>query len=465
MQEVNTAYLKNIEALHEVPDDQLQWLIDESEHYEIAAEEFLFKPKDPLKGILIVIKGRLEIYMIRNNNKVPITELYTGAVSGTLPFSRAKEAVGYGLCLEDSQFMTLSTDKFKTLVEKHFELTEAMVHVMTSRVRDFTALQQQNEKMMALGKLSAGLAHELNNPASAIVRGAQSLKKHLLCLPDNFKQLISIGMHPEQVEGVHEKLLTLIERERPVLTMMQRSAAEDGMIEWLQEHASTESTEMAENFVDAGLTIDDLDVFKSSIGKENLLTVLDWINNNFITERMVNDIYEASKRIADLVGSVKNFTHMDSGGDKRFADIHAGIRNTLKMLNYKIKKANIAIEEDFDETLPEVKAMVGELNQVWTNLVDNAIDALEFQSEAKLTIKTRRDKEFVKVCITDNGPGIPEDIKAQVFDPFFTTKNIGKGTGLGLDVVNRIVKQHQGSIRFNSQPGNTTFEVCFPINA
>jgi signal transduction histidine kinase len=191
---------------------------------------------------------------------------------------------------------------------------------------------------------------------------------------------------------------------------------------------------------------------------------MNWINSNMITEKMVVDIEEASKRIADLVGAVKNFTHMDQGHDKQYADVHDGIRNTLTMLQHKIHTGSVEVIKNFDTSLPPVKAMIGELNQVWTNLMDNALDAMEPAGKGTLEIKTRRDNDCVEVSIIDNGPGIPDDIKSQVFDPFFTTKEIGKGTGLGLDVVNRIVKQHRGSIKLNSVPGRTEFLVCFPID-
>ncbi|MDB5153663.1 MAG: glnL, partial [Mucilaginibacter sp.] len=179
---------------------------------------------------------------------------------------------------------------------------------------------------------------------------------------------------------------------------------------------------------------------------------------------MVQDISESSKRIAALVTSVKTYTHMDQGQDKQYADIHIGIKNTLQMLIYKIKKGNITMVKDFDTTLPPVKAQIGELNQVWTNLIDNALDAMEINSKGTLTIKTEKDREFVQVSIIDDGPGIPEEIRSRIFDPFFTTKEMGKGTGMGLEVVNRIVLQHNGTIKVVSEPGHTAFVVCFPID-
>ncbi|MGB0178314.1 MAG: sensor histidine kinase, partial [Owenweeksia sp.] len=192
--------------------------------------------------------------------------------------------------------------------------------------------------------------------------------------------------------------------------------------------------------------------------------VMKWVNDNLTTERMVREIEDASTRIASLVSSVKNFTHMDRTPDKIKADIHEGIENTLVMLNHKLKKNSIRIERDFQPDLPQPKILVSELNQVWTNLIDNAIDAMEQSENAVLTLETRLDREFVRVIVRDNGSGIPDDIKNNIFDPFFTTKEIGKGTGLGLEVVKNIVNKHNGTIKVESRPGNTEFEVCIPLD-
>ncbi len=209
--------------------------------------------------------------------------------------------------------------------------------------------------------------------------------------------------------------------------------------------------------------VSDIREFREHIPVKSMSPVFNWINTNLVTERMVTDIQESSVRISELVKSVKNFTHMDQGKGKEATDIHSGIRNTLTMLQYKFKKGNIELIEAFDEKIPKIIALVGELNQVWTNIIDNALDAMQPAGKGQLTIRTEKDHAYVKVSITDNGPGIPEDIQSQIFDPFFTTKDIGKGTGLGLDVVNRIVRQHQGIVQVNSVPGRTTFVVCFPI--
>ncbi len=462
---VTTDWLQSIDALKEVPALQLQWLIDNSENYIIPEGDFIFKPGSPISATLIVIDGRIKIYMLQNNEARELAIFEPKTITGYLPFSRAKTAASYGEATQDTQILALPIQRSHDLICTHFELTQALVHVMTSRVREMTSLQQQNEKMMALGKLSAGLAHELNNPASAVVRGAVTLKKHLQLQPESFKNIIEIKMSPLEVDIVNNKMFGILgNKQKPVYTLMERNDLEDDMVDWLDTYQVTNAPEIAENFVEYGFTLADVEEFKQLIPTAYLSPVFNWINSNLVTEKMVTDIEEASKRIADLVGSVKTFTHMDQGYDKQFADIHSGIRNTLNMLQYKTRKGNVEVVQNFDTSLPPVKAMIGELNQVWTNLIDNALDAMEVNGKGVLEIKTVQDREFVQVSVIDNGPGIPADIRSRIFDPFFTTKEIGKGTGLGLDVVTRIVRQHRGSIKVNSVPGHTEFLICFPIN-
>jgi signal transduction histidine kinase len=465
MQAVTKEWLQSIESLKEVPLDQLQWWIDHSRHYELQEEEFLLRQGTATTGTHVIIHGRVQLYISQKSGIQNLSILSAKDISGYLPFSRGLINNIDAKTLTTTQVMTFPFEKMNELIHSHFELTQALVHIMSSRVRDSTIVQQQNEKMMALGKLSAGLAHELNNPASAIVRGSASLLKHLKLQPETFKAVTSIKMSVEHVDKANTKLFEVLGREeKPVLTMMQRTALEDDFVECLESHGVENSQEMSENFVEYGFNCNDMDEFSELIPAEYLSPVLNWINNNLVTERLVNDLQEASQRIEKLVGAIKNFTHMDRGRDKEYADIHSGIQNTLTMLAYRFAKGNVELVEDYDTTLPKVKVFVGELNQVWTNIIDNALDAMEVNNTGRLEIKTKRDRDAVEVSITDNGPGIPEDIKTRVFEPFFTTKEIGKGTGLGLDVVSRIAKQHGGSVKVNSVPGRTEFVLCFPID-
>ena len=464
MQTITAEWLQSIETLKDVPLPQLQWMIDNSKHYTLPEGEYLFQSGDAVKGTHILKTGKIRIYMVQNREMREVGLLFPKDITGALPFSRGAQATVNASILEPADVMTLPIEKFRDMTSLHFELTEALVHVMTTRVRNFTSLQQQNEKMMALGKLSAGLAHELNNPAAAIVRGSESLWKHLKLEPDTFKAVMAIKMDDKEVDSVKNKLFEILERkDRPKLTLMQRTELEDEMKDWFDENKVINSDEIAENFLEYGFTCDDLGDFHEHIPDGSLSAVLNWINQNLVTERMVEDIQEASKRIFYLIQSIKNFTHMDQGKGKELTDIHTGIDNTLTMLGYKLKKGNIEVVREFDLQLPKIMALVGELNQVWTNLIDNALDAMQDVGRGRLTIRTEKDHEFVKVSIIDNGPGIPDEIKTRIFDPFFTTKDIGKGTGMGLDVVSRIVNQHHGSVKVTSEPGLTEFIVCFPM--
>ncbi len=466
MLECTPALLKTFEALKDVPEDQLQWLIDNSDCREIPDGELLFEPGMPISATNFIISGKVRLYFYLAGVKREIGDTVAGEITGYLPYSRGKVSTGYGVAIGNLQLMAFPKERMMELIKTQFELTQALVHVMTNRVRDFTALQQQNEKMLALGKLSAGLAHELNNPASAIVRDSESLLKHLQMEPQTFKSVIAIRMEPEHVDTVTKKLFRVISEKREVnLTLRQRTAKERELTDLFDEMGIENSEEIAENFVEFGFETEDIDLFRTHIPAQFFSPVFNWVNTLLVTERMVQDIGESARRIANLVTSVKIYTHMDQGQDKQYADIRIGIKNTLQMLIYRIKKGNITLVKDFDETLPPVKMLIGEMNQVWTNLIDNAIDALEGTQNATLTIKTERDREFVQVSIIDNGPGIPGDVQTHIFEPFFTTKEMGKGTGMGLETVHRIVvDQHNGSIKVTSEPGRTAFVVCFPID-
>ncbi len=457
--------LKTFELLKEVPDEQLQWLIDNSDDRTFQDGEMLGVQGGEITGPHFILSGKLNLYAVSNGQTREIAVWEQGAITGYLPYSRAIIMPANSKAMGETHILSLRKDKMMEMIRENFELTQALVHVMTTRVRNFTTLEQQNEKMVALGKLSAGMAHELNNPAAAIVRDSVSLRNHLKLQPHAFKKVIGIRMEPDQVDAVNDELFRVLsDKDRPVLSLKQKTEREDELTDWLEEHKVEDSYDIAENLVDFNFCSFDLDRIAQHIPNDYLSPIFKWICSVVDTERMVEDIQESARRISELVSSVKTYTHMDRGTDKQYADIHIGIRNTLTMLGYKLRKGNIQVVEDFDHTLPPVKALIGELNQVWTNLIDNATDAMEVNGKGTLTIRTRKEREYVQVIIIDDGPGIPDDIKSRIFDPFFTTKELGKGTGLGLETVQRIVQQHHGSIKLTSEPGHTEFEVCFPIN-
>lgn len=453
--------LRQSEIFEALPESQLDWLVQNSELREYAKGDVFFDVGDPMNHMHILLKGRLAIRIPQDGQFRQFGEISAIAITGVLPYSRAIKTTGMGVILEDTQVLSLPKTLFPELIQNHYELTEKLVHTLTSRVREFTKTQQLNEKMVALGKISAGLAHELNNPSAAVVRTARELKKHLGAVPDKFKKVVKVELKDEQIDAVNDLLFERLEAGAVNLSMMDRQDKEDELIDWMDEREIDESMELAEVLVEYNFSVDDLEMILEQVGEGELGAVLNWFENVLTTEKMVAEIEEASKRISDLVTSIKGYTHMDQSPEKQLTDAHVGIRNTLKILNHKIKKKNINYSELFDTNLPEVSICISEMNQVWTNLIDNAIDAME--EGGKLEIASIHDGDFVKFYVRDSGSGIPEEIQDKIFDPFFTTKKVGEGTGIGLDIVQKIVLDHNGNIKVNSEPGRTEFEVCLPI--
>ncbi|HLZ88216.1 MAG TPA: cyclic nucleotide-binding domain-containing protein, partial [Puia sp.] len=258
-QTVTTDWLQSIEALAEVPAPQLQWLIDNGQLRPITEGEFIFRPGDAITGMYIIMSGKIKIYMLQKQEIMEVNVLEPKTISGALPFSRAVKANFNAKVLQSGELLILPVEKFREMVSKHYELTGALVHVMTTRVRNITAMQQQNEKMMALGKLSAGLAHELNNPAAAIVRGSESLVQHLQLEPELFKDVINVRIEAKDVDFIKDKLFEILARkEKPKLTLVQRTELEDELRDWLEDNKVDSAAEVAENFLEYSFTCEDM---------------------------------------------------------------------------------------------------------------------------------------------------------------------------------------------------------------
>lgn len=453
--------LRHNENLSSVPEPELQWLVDHSELVTLEDGEYLYRKGDPVDHLLIVIQGRLRMFIDRNGQHRELGYNEKDYIGGLLPYSRMKTGAASGMAVEKTTALRLPRTAFPEMISSQYQLVESFVHLMLDRTRDYTKLDQQNEKMISLGKLSAGLAHELNNPAAAVVRSASALKKHLGFVPEKFKSIISIQASEAQIDRINEILGGVMQRGSPTLTLMEKSALEDDLYDWLEEHEVEHGFEIAECFAEYGVTTDDLEEVAAEIATQNIPAVLDWLNNVLTTEKMVNEIAEASERIGNLVQSIKDYSHMDGGSDKKLVVLRDGVESTLRILQHKIKTKNIKVRVEMPDDLPKVCVSPGEMNQVWTNLIDNAIDALPEAGEIR--IESVQDREFVLTKVIDNGSGIPEDVVGQIFDPFFTTKEIGKGSGLGLEIAQNIIKRHRGQINVSSQPGHTEFSVCLPI--
>jgi signal transduction histidine kinase len=334
---------------------------------------------------------------------------------------------------------------------------------MADRVREATRAQEQREKMSALGTLSAGLAHELNNPAAAVRRDAEALESRMSSVAALAGKLCAAGLDEAELTLLGEVVDAVADRPAPSLDAMARSRLEDAVGEWLEDHGIDDPWTLAGTLVDAGVAADDLERIGTRVPKDAMPGAVAWVETLLDATRLSRNIRAASARISDLVHSVKTYSHMDRAVDKAATDLREGIDSTLVMLGHKMKKKNLRLERAYAEDLPLVPAYAGELNQVWTNLLDNAIDAAPVDGCIRVEA-TRDSATSVVVRVIDNGHGIPPEIQARIFEPFFTTKPVGQGTGLGLDIVQRIVvQQHGGKVEVDSAPGRTVLNVRLPL--
>ncbi len=455
--------LRTVPTFSELPDNVLQWLLDKCTFTLFQPGDFLFAKDQPTDHMHIILDGKIEVYFEQNGQRQVVSHLEGGAITGILPYSRMKSAAAYGLVVKPTRVLHFHKNHFKEIEAVSYNLMQILVSLMTTRVREFTAAQQQNEKLMSLGKLSAGLAHELNNPAAAMVRSSAELKKRLHSEPEKFKRITSMRVTNEQIDFVTALLTSKIAgTSQKKLSLSARSALEDDLTDWLEDHNIEDGYRFAETLVEAGFKEEDLEKLLTCIDVNSLPTVLEWLDNALNTERLITEIEDSALRISTLVSSVKSYSHMDRAAEREMIDLREGIQSTLTMLGHKLKEKHIQVKKEFAEDLSKVSAYGGQINQVWTNLIDNAIDAMNDGGE--LTIKAQNEREFVLVSLIDNGSGIPKDVLPKIFDPFFTTKSIGKGTGLGLDIVHKIIAAHKADIKVKSEPGRTEFNLCFPVN-
>jgi signal transduction histidine kinase len=454
-------YLKQHPQFDQVPEEDLRWLAEHSELCVYQPDEVIAKPGDEITEMLIVLEGNIRVQLKRGNHFTPIASFVTGDISGKLPFSRMQSSAAYLTVLEETTILKTHESLFPE-ISKRYELIEVFVHSLSDRIRSFTTQQQQNEKLVALGKLSAGLAHELNNPASAMVRSATALRDNLRTKPEKFKAVIEIKLSHGQVDAINELVFKKAEKGTSDLSLMERTSLEDELADWMEQHGVENGFELAETYVEYHFTIEDLKFIKEQVSEDDLGAILGWIEDVLTTERMVEEIEDSSRRISELVSAVKTYSHMDRGSDKEAVDLRKMIKSTLTMLNHKSKTKQINVSVEIPEKMPEFCGYVSELNQVWTNLLDNAIDAVDKGGNIKVSAESKNSQMILHFW--DDGSGIPEDIQNKIFDPFFTTKDVGKGTGLGLDVVRKIVEKHHGEIDVQSSPGNTHFKLKFPLS-
>lgn len=456
--------LRKIPELADLKEDQLEWFAANAEDVHFAAGDVVAEAGSPANRLIVILGGELQGSM-PSNGRVFIVG--TGTITGLLPFSRMTQFPLTIRATAPTRIATMHKDRFDEMFRRIPDIQPRLVALLTDRVRENTRADQQREKLAALGKLSAGLAHELNNPASAVRRSATGLREALGSLRDANFNLCRDEVTEEVLEHLAE-----IEKEvatrmtgSPVMDALERSDREDRITAWLEKHEIEKGWELAPALVEAEADEECLDKLSVQLPGKTLQFALRRMSATIEVEKILRQIENGSSRISELVKAIKEYTYMDQAGEKEI-DLHEGLESTLTMLHHDLKNG-INVRREYDRSLPKICAQGSELNQVWTNLIDNAIDALAEKAKAgkgEITVRTARDAAFALVDIIDNGPGIPAEVRDRIFDPFFTTKPVGEGTGIGLDTVYRIVRQHHGDVRVDSRPGETHFQVRLPIS-
>jgi signal transduction histidine kinase len=454
--------LRGIAVFSDLPDEQLAWLAEQGEEVRAEAGDVLFREGDAAEHMFVFFEGEFEGRSSRASER-RIFHARAGDVTGLLPFSRLQRLQGSGRATTRLRLARFHKQIFPEMLQRMPVLAERLVALMLDRTREFTRISEQSEKLEALGKLSAGLAHELNNPAAAVRRAAAAIWDVRQELRAAFLRLDQRNLTREQriyIAQCEEEALQRIQGPAsPPLSALERSDREQELEDWMQARAVPEPWKLASMLAEAEFTPATLAHISETVGAEALPDTLVRINYSLVAARMVEEMRQGATRISELVQAIKEYTYMDQGAEQEL-DIHAGIESTLTILAYKLRGKSIQVEREYDTRLPKICAFGAELNQVWTNLIANAIDAMP--DGGRLRIRTFQDLHDVVVEVQDNGHGIAPDVLPHIFEPFFTTKGVGEGTGLGLDTALRVIRKHRGDIRVDSKPGATTFRVGIP---
>ncbi|MPY59766.1 ATP-binding protein [Streptomyces spongiae] len=394
--------------------------------------------------------------------------VYAGAFQAYLG-DRARAAVYNGSMrvTEPSRFFILPSETFAAVMRDWFPMAVHLLEGLFFGQKNTQQVINQRERLLALGSLSAGLTHELNNPAAAAVRATSALRERVAGMRHKLG-IIAAGSYQREtlqtLVEIQERTADQVAKATP-LSPLEASDREDALEEWLDDHGIAGGWQLAPTFVQAGLDTDWLDQVAAAVTEETLEGAVRWLNYTVETELLMNEIEDSTTRVSSLVDAAKQYSQLDRA-PYQVADVHELLDSTLLMLTGKIG-SRIEVVKDYDRSLPRVPAYPGELNQVWTNLIDNAVGAInDAGGEGRLTVRTALDRDLLLIEFRDTGPGIPADIRGRIFDPFFTTKPVGQGTGLGLDISWRIVvNKHHGSLDVQSVPGDTRFQVRLPLTA
>ena len=415
------------------------------------------------EGLVCLLEGSLQMFVQDGDRFEPSGHQSAPTWIGAVPTLTETVLRAHMTALTPVRVALIPAAEFRRLALAHPAVHRRIMRQVRPVVARFTAIEQSRERLAALGTMSAGLAHELNNPASAARRSAADLAEALDVIGATLREFVTAGIERDAAARIADLRDQALHQcaDRSPLSALDAADAEDEMRERLEALGVPDAWRVAEPLAAAGLDAEWLEQMRASAGSATP-AALRSVAASLSAQRLVSDLRESTERMSSLIGAVKAYAYMDRGGIVE-ADIHEGLETTLKVMGHKLKNTEIKIEREYDRTLPPLTIYGSELNQVWTNLLDNAIDALG--SAGTITLRTRRDGGCVVVDIADTGPGIPAEARSHVFDPFYTTKDVGKGTGLGLDTARRIVvERHGGSLAFDTGENGTTFHVWLQLH-
>jgi signal transduction histidine kinase len=460
------AELRTLFLFEKLTDEQLDWICSNG-HVEMIEPGFAFHEGEPAAWFYVLLDGEVGNYRRVGDDDVEVNRtsqrgVYAGAWTAYLGDQAPESYLNSLRVFVPSRFYVLAAGKFAQAMREWFPMPVHLLEGLFFGARSAQQAVGQRERLLALGSLSAGLTHELNNPAAAAVRATSSLRERVAGMRHKLAVIASGPYDQTTLETLIRLQETSVEHvaKAPTLTALEASDREDQLGDWFDDHGISGGWDLAATFVQAGIDIAWLDQLTSLVDGETLEGALRWLNYTLETELLMNEIEDATTRISTLVGAAKQYSQMDRA-PSRVIDVHELLDSTLIMLSAKFGDG-IAVVKDYDRSLPDVPVYAAELNQVWTNLIDNAVAAMG--GHGTLTIRTSRVGDEVQVEIGDTGPGVPDEIKSRIFEPFFTTKPFGEGTGLGLDISWRIVvNKHHGDLSVESAPGDTRFRVRIPI--
>jgi signal transduction histidine kinase len=455
---VEKSELLRVPIFADLPEDQIAWFISQSQELHLKAGEGYARQGDPADAMFVVLEGQLQGRGEIAGESVTF-DIGQGNVTGVLPFSRMTQFTVSGRAMTDSRALRFPASLFPDLIQKMPELTKRLVGLMSDRIRETTRLEQQRDRLASLGKLSAGLAHELNNPASAAKRATSQLRVILKKIKEASHELGRRDLTAAQKAEIEKLEASFIQQNQPPPDALTTSDLEEQIDSLLRSHGQSDLWQLAADLARKNIKPEALESLFAALDSDTARAALVRIAASVEIANLLNEIESSTTRISDLVLAIKEYTYMDQAPVQN-VDIVKSLETTLTILNYKLKRG-VAVERDYGQVPLLVNSFGSELNQVWTNLIDNAIDAMGGKGD--LRVRTYPEDGCVVVEIGDNGPGISAQIKPHIFEPFFTTKGVGEGTGLGLDTVQRIVKKHRGNIQVESKPGDTRFQVRLPL--